>query len=35
MRVEVGRVGWILDIVSPIVFADDLHVGCEKERHEG
>lgn len=32
IAVEVGRGGWILDIVSSIGFADDLHVGCERKR---
>lgn len=31
IAVEVERGGWILDIVSSIGFADDLHVGCERE----
>lgn len=32
ITVEVGRGGWILDIVSSVGFADDLHVGWERKR---
>lgn len=32
MTVEVGGGGWILDIVSPVGFADDVCAGCERKR---